>query len=214
MADPQVIHRRFPIETVVCHETWFLAMLPLLVLVLACCTGVLGMGRGESPPRQDGVTIVGQEQAKPKPESPLTLSIHTGKKEYRQLQPIAIEFDLHNTTADQHFLYFDSYPAPNDFTLIVWRKGLEVPRTTYDSDDDRKDTNRKGSMRILRPGRTIKGRIVVNLLHDMTAPGEYTIALDAVMRSKGLVPTPDDVHVRSEQIKVTILRGPQVDSEE
>ena len=179
-----------------------------LIITLVCSVVTLAVADGHARPSNDNAPATRQEQTQPKAESPpLTLSIHTGKKEYRQLQPIAVEFELHNTTADRHFLYFDTHPAPDDFTLIVWRKGLEVPRTAYDSDDDRMSLNSRGSIRILRPDRSIRGSIVVNLLHDMTAPGEYTIVLDAVLRSE-FKPSPDDVHVRSEPIKVTILRGP------
>ena len=117
-------------------------------------------------------------------------------------------------TDDKQFIFDRSYPTPRDFSLSVQRDGVEVPLTAFDAYQKGPYGYHKGSMKIVRPGQSAKGSIIVNLLHDMSVKGEHSIVLKAAMRSSGFTPTPDDVHVQSEPIKAVIEGGPSIEYED
>jgi hypothetical protein len=142
------------------------------------------------------------------PEPTLIVSIHTSLTEVRQLQPVVIEYEIKHSLKNAHLMFPDSYPVPEGLTIHVRKDGVDVPRTAYNSPSNGKlgaIQSSSGNLRRIAPGGSWEGKIVVNLFHDMTMPGNYTIYFDGYAIGKA----PDsnsrgNVRCKSNELKIVV----------
>lgn len=169
-------------------------------------------GEDKQPGGRELVPDAGRQV--PKFTVTLRLPARGGKDGYRQLDPIHIEYEirLKDEGAGGPPIFHQSYPYPPCIELHVVRSGGEVPWTRYSSTKLCGYLRSAGRARILHREKPVVGVIPLNLVRDMTIPGDYAVWVDAVLlKTKVRRGGPDPIiqyeewtRVRSNEIEIKV----------
>lgn len=193
---------------------------PILALIYPLViTGAAGLTPQDAP--GDASRAIRSKSSAPRASrpGPLTMTIRavTGLQNgvYRQLEPIVVEYEVSMENGGESLIFRDADPIPLDLIIRVAWSGTPLdnhiigdrPTAFASSEEYRKEVGKSAKDCVLRPGRPFTGRVVVNLLRDMTAMGKYTVELEATLRHPRAGDTAV-IRAKSNKIEVVVQGGP------
>lgn len=145
---------------------------------------------------------------------PLLLAIYAPKSNYRQLEPIYIDYQLAIKRGAATIApdFSEASPLSPNFKLKVMKDGVSVPQTAFATSRTRAVLNGSGrshSVGFDDDSIPLRGGICVNELCDMTTPGRYTIELDGVVSREMVLRSPK-IRGTSNTLEVEVQGSPSM----